>query len=63
MQRAVRKEERRKCQFCDRVFSRVEHKVRHEKTTHMGERPHKCSNCSKAFSRSDNLLQHYRTVH
>ncbi|KAK7543602.1 hypothetical protein IWX92DRAFT_380307 [Phyllosticta citricarpa] len=63
MQRAVRKEERRKCQFCDRVFSRVEHKVRHEKTTHMGERPHKCSHCSKAFSRSDNLLQHYRTVH
>ncbi|OJD37588.1 amidohydrolase 2 [Diplodia corticola] len=60
---ATRRLEKRKCQYCQRIFSRIEHRVRHEKTTHMGEKPFQCQHCSKAFSRSDNFHQHLRTVH
>ncbi|KAL1624011.1 hypothetical protein SLS56_007993 [Neofusicoccum ribis] len=60
---AARRMEKRRCQYCQRIFSRIEHRVRHEKTTHMGEKPFQCQYCSKAFSRSDNFHQHLRTVH
>ncbi|EKG19353.1 Amidohydrolase 2 [Macrophomina phaseolina MS6] len=30
---AARRMEKRRCQYCQRIFSRIEHRVRHEKTT------------------------------
>lgn len=50
------------CCFCDRGFSRSEHRSRHERS-HTKERPFHCSKCSSTFVRRDLLLRHDRTVH
>ncbi|PSN66049.1 hypothetical protein BS50DRAFT_405061 [Corynespora cassiicola Philippines] len=64
---AVRKsgsapEKKYKCQFCNRAFSRSEHRSRHERS-HTKERPFKCLKCRSTFVRRDLLLRHDRTVH
>ncbi|GAB1311482.1 hypothetical protein MFIFM68171_01692 [Madurella fahalii] len=51
-----------KCQFCNRTFSRSEHRSRHERS-HTKERPFKCLKCRSTFVRRDLLLHHDRTVH
>ncbi|KAM4057648.1 zinc-finger double domain-containing protein [Hirsutella rhossiliensis] len=51
-----------KCQFCNRAFSRSEHRSRHERS-HTKERPFKCMKCRSTFVRRDLLLRHDRTVH
>lgn len=56
------KEKRYKCQFCNRAFSRSEHRSRHERS-HTKERPFKCMKCRSTFVRRDLLLRHDRTVH
>ncbi|KAF7186086.1 Transcriptional regulator [Pseudocercospora fuligena] len=56
------KEKRYKCQFCNRAFSRSEHRSRHERS-HTKERPFKCQKCRSTFVRRDLLLRHDRTVH
>lgn len=50
------------CQFCNRAFSRSEHRSRHERS-HTKERPFKCLKCRSTFVRRDLLLRHDRTVH
>ncbi|KAF1960935.1 hypothetical protein CC80DRAFT_513643 [Byssothecium circinans] len=55
-------EKKYKCQFCNRAFSRSEHRSRHERS-HTKERPFKCSKCRSTFVRRDLLLRHDRTVH
>ncbi|KAF2157384.1 hypothetical protein K461DRAFT_284022 [Myriangium duriaei CBS 260.36] len=55
-------EKKYKCQFCNRAFSRSEHRSRHERS-HTKERPFKCFKCRSTFVRRDLLLRHDRTVH
>ncbi|KAK5663977.1 hypothetical protein OQA88_189 [Cercophora sp. LCS_1] len=55
-------ERKYKCQFCNRAFSRSEHRSRHERS-HTKERPFKCAKCKSTFVRRDLLLRHDRTVH
>ncbi|KAF2104983.1 hypothetical protein NA57DRAFT_30425 [Rhizodiscina lignyota] len=59
---AVAPEKKYKCQFCNRAFSRSEHRSRHERS-HTKERPFKCQKCRSTFVRRDLLLRHDRTVH
>lgn len=51
-----------KCNYCDRAFSRSEHRSRHERS-HTKERPFHCPKCPSTFVRRDLLLRHDRTVH
>ncbi|KAI9052133.1 hypothetical protein LZ554_003495 [Drepanopeziza brunnea f. sp. 'monogermtubi'] len=55
-------EKKYKCQWCNRAFSRSEHRSRHERS-HTKERPFKCMKCRSTFVRRDLLLRHDRTVH
>ncbi|CAJ2506270.1 Uu.00g004000.m01.CDS01 [Anthostomella pinea] len=59
---ATQPERKYKCQFCNRAFSRSEHRSRHERS-HTKERPFKCMKCRSTFVRRDLLLRHDRTVH
>ncbi|CAK7231439.1 hypothetical protein SBRCBS47491_007930 [Sporothrix bragantina] len=59
---AAAPERKYKCQFCNRAFSRSEHRSRHERS-HTKERPFKCMKCRSTFVRRDLLLRHDRTVH
>lgn len=72
-------EKKYKCQFCNRAFSRSEHRSRHERSrmplfsfssrqintdcSDTKERPFKCLKCRSTFVRRDLLLRHDRTVH
>ncbi|EXJ65598.1 uncharacterized protein A1O5_11125 [Cladophialophora psammophila CBS 110553] len=49
----------KKCQFCDRRFSRNEHLRRHQRH-HTGEKPFQCHLCYKSYARSDVLARHVR---
>ncbi|ANB13203.1 hypothetical protein AWJ20_1485 [Sugiyamaella lignohabitans] len=51
-----------RCCYCDRAFSRSEHRTRHERS-HTKERPFHCPKCPSTFVRRDLLLRHDRTVH
>ncbi|RKF81054.1 Zinc finger protein klf1 [Golovinomyces cichoracearum] len=55
-------EKKYKCQYCNRAFSRSEHRSRHERS-HTKERPFQCMKCRSTFVRRDLLLRHDRTVH
>jgi hypothetical protein len=48
---------------CGRSFGRPEHRRRHFRTVHEGERDYYCKvpDCRKAFTRGDNLRDHYWT--
>ncbi|EPE35599.1 C2H2 and C2HC zinc finger [Glarea lozoyensis ATCC 20868] len=59
---SIAPEKKYKCQFCNRAFSRSEHRSRHERS-HTKERPFKCMKCRSTFVRRDLLLRHDRTVH
>ncbi|XP_072019133.1 uncharacterized protein [Amphiura filiformis] len=43
------REKPHKCQYCNKTFSRIDHKKQHE-LTHTGEKPHKCTYCNKSFA-------------
>lgn len=58
----LKKLKRYRCCYCDRAFSRSEHRSRHERS-HTKERPFHCSKCPSTFVRRDLLLRHDRTVH
>ncbi|EDO15479.1 hypothetical protein Kpol_472p10 [Vanderwaltozyma polyspora DSM 70294] len=50
------------CSYCNRAFSRSEHKARHERS-HTGTKPYECKVCLREFVRRDLLQRHIRTVH
>ncbi|KAJ6058804.1 uncharacterized protein N7446_008387 [Penicillium canescens] len=47
----------RKCAFCERRFTKVEHLKRHQRS-HTGEKPFKCPKCDQRYARSDVLARH-----
>ncbi|KAL3236438.1 uncharacterized protein RNJ42_01532 [Nakaseomyces bracarensis] len=61
-QNTLRKTKRHFCSFCNKAFSRSEHKTRHERS-HAGVKPFECQVCSHSFVRRDLLQRHIRTVH
>ncbi|KAK0723386.1 hypothetical protein B0T26DRAFT_852999 [Lasiosphaeria miniovina] len=58
----VVKPKRFQCAHCQRLFARLEHLQRHERT-HTQERPFLCSQCGSRFTRSDLLIRHERLSH
>ncbi|KAK3329826.1 hypothetical protein B0H66DRAFT_542127 [Apodospora peruviana] len=58
----VVKPKRFQCHRCQRLFARLEHLQRHERT-HTQERPFFCSQCESRFTRSDLLIRHERLSH
>ncbi|XP_055903658.1 zinc finger protein 271-like [Eupeodes corollae] len=46
------------CQFCDKVFKRVDKRERHRILIHEGRKEFKCSFCHKRFSTSSHKLRH-----
>ncbi|KAK3388038.1 zinc finger protein ADR1 [Podospora didyma] len=58
----VVKAKRFQCLRCQRLFARLEHLQRHERT-HTQERPFACNQCESRFTRSDLLIRHERLSH
>ncbi|KAL1985794.1 hypothetical protein VTN96DRAFT_7416 [Rasamsonia emersonii] len=56
------KQKRFQCQHCQRLFARLEHLQRHERT-HTQEKPFGCRQCQQRFTRSDLLIRHQRLSH
>ncbi|XP_055903647.1 zinc finger protein with KRAB and SCAN domains 7-like [Eupeodes corollae] len=46
------------CQFCDRVFNRVDKRRRHSRLIHEGLKEFQCSFCHKLFSRASHKKRH-----
>ncbi|ETN38720.1 uncharacterized protein HMPREF1541_06758 [Cyphellophora europaea CBS 101466] len=57
-----KKPKRFQCHRCQRMFARLEHLQRHERT-HTQEKPFACQLCDQRFSRSDLLVRHERLNH
>ncbi|KAL1966530.1 hypothetical protein VTN77DRAFT_4452 [Rasamsonia byssochlamydoides] len=55
-------QKRFQCQHCQRLFARLEHLQRHERT-HTQEKPFGCRQCQQRFTRSDLLIRHQRLSH
>ena len=59
----TRKIESLKCEFCDKLFNRPEHRRNHVKQVHEEEMPFKCEQCSKAFKEQAALQKHIYVLH
>ncbi|KAJ5677040.1 uncharacterized protein N7477_002673 [Penicillium maclennaniae] len=46
-----------KCAYCQKVFKRSEHCIRHERT-HTNEKPFSCRYCRRSYSRKDLVTRH-----
>ncbi|KAF4541915.1 uncharacterized protein LTHEOB_8069 [Lasiodiplodia theobromae] len=57
-----KKPKRFQCRRCQRLFARLEHLQRHERT-HTQEKPFLCDKCDSRFTRSDLLIRHERLSH
>ncbi|KAH8693219.1 putative early growth response protein [Talaromyces proteolyticus] len=58
----AKRPKRFQCQHCLRLFARLEHLQRHERT-HTQEKPFSCNQCDQRFTRSDLLIRHERLSH
>ncbi|KAH8806156.1 C2H2 type zinc finger-containing protein [Xylogone sp. PMI_703] len=58
----TQKEKTFECPYCQRLFARLEHLQRHERT-HTKEKPYKCLECTRSFTRSDLLARHDTLSH
>lgn len=45
------------CHFCEKCFSRKEHRACHERV-HTGEKPYTCNVCGRSFSYRSSLKHH-----
>jgi hypothetical protein len=63
IKQATKSQENKKiCQFCQKVFKRQDHLSRHL-LQHTGEKPYQCKLCLKAFTRKDKLKLHCSKSH
>jgi KRAB domain-containing zinc finger protein len=45
------------CQFCQKTFTRKEHKINHERK-HQVDQQFKCEICDKSFTRKEHMTNH-----
>jgi uncharacterized Zn-finger protein len=50
------------CQYCAKMFSRENNKIRHEKSIHEGV-IYNCSLCGKSYSQKDKFVRHVKKFH
>ena len=62
--RGVHKEQKRKCNFCDKMFIPCFLKI-HISRAHKieGIKPFKCDFCDKTFTRNSTMQKHIRNIH
>ena len=57
------KEERYRCDLCERGFSRKDYYQIHVRTVHEGSKPYNCDHCGSSYGQMGDMYRHVRKVH